>query len=144
MRMRARQPIFRGIIHQVCFLSFICAQESFILKLTNYASRHVVLSTYTCCFAGIPTPDPALLVEMVPPDNGSPTNLKLKFPTRAPLGVNKGPDKGSPTNLSWNYPPGMMCPLINLCEIFSIVKTHQLSLNKLTDPQGNPRRIPHY
>lgn len=54
---------------------------------------------------GIPTPDPALLIEMAPPDNRSPTNLKMKFPTRAPLGAD------TPNNLAkWNYPPGQPTP----------------------------------
>lgn len=55
---------------------------------------------------GVPTPDPALLVEMAPPDNGSPTNLKWKFPTRAPVGVDDTKD----VSLQWNYPKGQPTP----------------------------------
>lgn len=54
---------------------------------------------------GIPTPDPALLIEMAPPDNGSPTNLKMKFPTRAPLSADTPKDLAK-----WNYPPGQPTP----------------------------------
>ena len=55
---------------------------------------------------GVPTPDPALLVEMAPPDNGSPTNLKWKFPTRAPVGVDSTKD----ASLQWNFPKGQPTP----------------------------------
>ena len=42
---------------------------------------------------------------MAPPDNGSPTNLKMKFPTRAPLGADIPKDPAK-----WNYPPGQPTP----------------------------------
>ena len=87
---------------------------------------------------GVPTPNPALLVEVAPPhDNGTPTTLKLglsqpkpksttPIPTprpvhalhaagpTAPLNVEiagaRLPDVGVPTTLKWNFPYGEPTP----------------------------------
>ena len=49
---------------------------------------------------GVPTPDPALLLQHGMADDGSQTTLKW----------NLGEDNGSPTTLKWNYPPGVPTP----------------------------------
>ena len=68
---------------------------------------------------GVPTPNPALLVEVAPPhDEGSPTTLKWGNLQTQPSDPAKAapapgpidPDKGSPTTLKWNFPPGIPTP----------------------------------
>jgi hypothetical protein len=81
-----------------------------------------------CCIPppplGVPTPNPALLVQIAPPvasatnvqpsSNvdpvlGAPTTLKWNYPNGAPT-----PDpallKGVPDELTWGYPPGVPTP----------------------------------
>lgn len=73
--------------------------------------------------SGVPTPNPALLVEVAPPrDDGSPTTLKwggmanVKHPVPHPTHLTHNvaapvsPDAGSPTTLKWNFPDGQPTP----------------------------------
>lgn len=86
----------------VCHFVVGCALDhTLILHSRTHCSAFSPSCAIIILWVGIPTPDPALLVEMAPPDNGTPTSLKWKFPTRAP--APKEPAK-------WNYPPGQPTP----------------------------------
>lgn len=87
-----------------CRAVFISAQVSRLILHSEDSPKRF---PYLCkTITGVPTPDPALLVEMAPPDNGSPTNLKWKFPTHAPVGVDSTKD----ASLQWNFPKGQPTP----------------------------------